>query len=231
MLSIQKLSLKRAEKTILKDLNFKIAPGEMVAIIGASGAGKSSLFRILLGETKPSKGAVLLDEINLNDLNFISLQQYRRQIGVVFQEFKLLPKKTVFENVAFALEVCGKAHEINQKVPELLAQVGLSDRSGAFPHELSGGESQRTAIARALAQDPKIIIADEATGNLDPKNAREIAQLFQALNQEKGLTIVFSTHDPEFINQTKPRIIRLEKGTILFDLHDISVQNAFEGLL
>jgi len=231
MLTFDQVSLRLGGQTILSDLSFRVSPGEVVAILGASGAGKSSLFRLLSGELRPTKGEILLDNVALRDLSFVSVQQYRRQIGIIFQNYRLLPKKTAFENIAFALEVCGKAEQVAEKVPEVLNLVGLAGRADKFPHELSGGEQQRICVARALIHDPKLLIADEATGNLDPKNSREIADLFAKLNEERGLTILFATHDPVMVEQLKPRIIRLEKGELEFDLTRCSIDQAFAGIL
>lgn len=230
MLSFKNVSFIKDKNTILKDLSFTILPGECVGIVGASGAGKSSLFRLLTGEVRASVGTIALDDMALESFNLSSLQLYRRQIGIVFQDFRLLPKKSVFENVAFALEVSGQSNQISTIVPKLLDMVGLLHKADSFPKELSGGESQRVAIARAMAHNPKIIIADEATGNLDPKNAKEIALLLQKLNIEQGLTIIFSTHDPLLIDILKPRVIRLEKGNVLFDSKKCSLEKAFKGL-
>ena len=231
MLKFDKVTLELGENVVLRDISFEVMPGEMVAILGISGAGKSSLFRLLTGETSPTKGQILLDRFSLVDLNAESLQNYRRQIGIAFQDFRLLPKKTVFDNIAFALEVCGKEDLIETRVPELLELVGLSHRKDAFPHELSGGEKQRTAIARALVHYPKILIADEITGNLDPKNSRDIADLLSHLNETKGMTILFSTHDPILVEQLVPRVVRLEEGKVLFDKKECSLGKAFEGII
>ncbi len=167
----------------------------------------------------------------MSDLTPASLQHYRRQIGIAFQDFRLLPKKTVFDNVSFALEVCGEDEKIVPTVSELLDLVGLSHRADAFPHELSGGEKQRTAIARSLVHDPKILIADEITGNLDPKNSRDIAELLQHLHLTRGLTVLFSTHDPVLVEAINPRVIRLEDGKILFDEKKCPLEKAFEGVM
>ncbi len=231
MLQFDQVSLTIRKKSVLRDIDFKIDSGEIVGIIGSSGAGKSSLFRLLIGELKPTKGQILLDKLSLRELSLTAIQSYRRQIGVVFQDFRLLPQKTVFENVAFALEVCGKDDAIRTKVSELLSLVDLWDRRHQFPESLSGGEKQRVAIARALVHDPKILIADEPTGNLDSKNSREIGELFQKLHEEKKLTILLATHDPWFIQVFSPRVIRLEEGAILFDERKFSVQKAFKGIL
>ena len=231
MLKFDKVTLELGNNVVLRDISFEVMPGEVVAILGISGAGKSSLFRLLTGETRPTKGQILLDKFSLADLNAESLQKYRRQIGIAFQDFRLLPKKTVFDNVAFALEVCGMDELIGQRVPELLELVGLAHRKDSFPHELSGGEKQRTAIARALVHYPKILIADEITGNLDPKNSRDIADLLQHLNTTKGMTILFSTHDPVLVQGLAPRVVRLDEGKILFDKKECTLEKAFEGVM
>ncbi len=231
MLKFDNVSLDLGNQSVLRDISFEIHPQEMVAVLGVSGAGKSSLFRLLTGEVHPTEGNIFLDNILLSDLTSGSMQHYRRQIGVAFQDFRLLPKKTVFDNVSFALEVCGEDEKISQKVPELLDLVGLSHRMDAFPHELSGGEKQRTAIARSLVHDPKILIADEITGNLDPKNSRDIADLLQHLHLTQGLTVLFSTHDPVLIKALTPRVIRLEAGKILFDEKSCPIEKAFRGII
>ncbi len=231
MLTFDQVSLKLGGQIVLKKLDFRVMPGEMVAILGASGAGKSSVFKLLTAEKRPTEGDVLLDSLSLRDLSVNSVQAYRRQIGIIFQNYRLLPQKTAFENVAFALEVCGKSHEIAKKVPEVLQLVGLKGKEDKFPRELSGGEQQRVCIARALIHDPKILIADEATGNLDPLNSRGIADLFAQINKERGLTILFATHDPVMVERLSPRVIRLEQGSIEFDLKQCSVDQAFVGLL
>lgn len=231
MLKFDQVFLELGNQVVLRNISFEINPGEMVALLGVSGAGKSSIFKLLTGELQPTKGKILLDSFLLSDITASSLQRYRRQIGIAFQEFRLLPKKSVFDNVAFALEVCGDEDQIQKKVPELLDLVGLSHRMNAFPKELSGGEKQRTAIARSLVHDPKILIADEITGNLDPKNSREVAELLHHLHLTQNLTVLFSTHDPVLVETLTPRVIRLEDGKILFDEKECSLSRAFEGIL
>lgn len=231
MLTFKNVSLKIGESNVLTQLDFCVKPGEVVALLGASGAGKSSIFSLLIGEKKPSTGEILLDDISLGDLSFTSVQQYRRQIGIIFQDFRLLPQKTVFENIAFALEICGKSDQVRARVPELLKLVGLEHKQQSFPKELSGGEKQRVSIARALAHKPKILIADEATGNLDPKNSREISELLLFLNQKTNLTLLFATHDPVMVQKLNPRVIRLESGRIRFDKASCALSEAFEDLL
>ena len=227
MLHFQNVSYSIDKTPILKALNFEVSPREMVAILGASGAGKSTLFRLLTGEKRPSEGMIKLDQFPLRELTPASLQKYRRQIGIVFQDFRLLKGKTVYENIAFALEVCGQDHKTKMQVPQLLESVGLQHKADSFPQTLSGGEAQRVAIARALVHDPKILIADEATGNLDPQNSREIGDIFAKLNHEKGLTIFFATHDPVLVQRLKPRVIKLHNGAILFDKKDATPEEMF----
>lgn len=230
MLEFKNVSLSFSQQVIFQNLNFEINAGELVAILGASGTGKSSLFKLLISELKPTLGKILVDTFSLGDLSFSSIQQYRRQIGIIFQDYRLLPQKTIFENIAFALEVCGELEKIKKKVPELLNLVGLSNKSNAFPRELSGGEKQRVSIARALVHDPKILIADEATGNLDPKNSREIADLFLKLHKEKDLTILFATHDPILVKKLNPRILRLGNKKIQLDKKNCPINEAFKGI-
>jgi len=217
MLEFLHVSLSVQKKEVLRDVHFSVFPGELVAILGPSGAGKSSLFRLLIGEVKPTTGSIRLDNFSLDHLSTENLQKYRRQIGVVFQNFRLLPGRTVFENVAFPLEVCGEEGIIATKVPELLHLVGMWEKRNQFPPSLSGGEIQRAAIARALVHNPKLLIADEPTGNLDPQNSKGIAELFGFLHQKKGLTVLLATHDPLVVQTLLPRVVRLERGKVLFD--------------
>ena len=231
MIEVKNVSLSFGTNEILRNLNFKVKKGEKLGIIGASGAGKSSIYKMLIGELKPTLGSIAINNIHLETLSFKGLQHYRRQIGVVFQEFHLLPQKTVYENIAFALEVSDKEDQIPTLVPALIDLVGLGKRTENFPHQLSGGEKQRVSIARALVHEPKILIADEATGNLDPKNSREIATLLQKINEEKNVTIIFSTHDPVLVGQLNPRIVRLEDRKIKFDTDNCSVEEAFQGIV
>lgn len=231
MLTFKNVHLSIDKHEILRNLNFTVEPGEVVAILGSSGAGKSSVFKLMTMEQKPTIGKIELDGMSLGDLSFDSVQDYRRQIGIIFQDYRLLNQKTVFENIAFALEVCGDEALIAQKVPELIELVGLTGKEDTFPHSLSGGEKQRVSIARALVHDPVILVADEATGNLDPRNSREISDLFLKINERRNLTIFFATHDPILVKKLKPRVIRIEKGKILIDEKNISVKRAFEGIL
>ncbi len=201
-------------QTVLNNLSYRLKQGECLVITGSSGVGKTTLISLLIGAEKPDGGQILIDNIRVEDLSDSEMQMYRRRIGVVFQDFKLLKKKTVFENTAFALEACEIEEEsIERKVGEILQRVGLSAMAHKFPHQLSGGERQRTAIARALVHSPKLLVADEPTGNLDPENTREIARLLKKLHQEDGLTLLITTHDPIFLEEIAPcRVVQLEQG-------------------
>lgn len=231
MLRFENIGFQIQKKKVLYDVSFSITPGEVVAVIGESGAGKSTIFKLFIGELRPTSGRIFVDQVSLGNITPRDIQRYRRQIGVVFQDFKLLPHKTVFENVAFALEVCDKESDIETRVPELLAMVGLTGKEQQFPTTLSGGEKQRLAIARALIHKPPILIADEPTGNLDPRNAREIGDLFRHLNTEHGLTIICATHDPRLVGILKPRVLKLENGTLTLDQPFSSVQDVFGEML
>ena len=203
--------------TVLDRVSLEIAGGEFVSIVGPSGAGKSTLINLLTGATQSDSGTVSVDSYVINQLDQTTLALYRRKLGVVFQDFKLLPKKTVWENVAFALEVCGESDELIQKrVPEVLKIVGLSERAHSFPAQLSGGEKQRTSIARALVHEPALLIADEPTGNLDPDTGNEIIDLLLDINQA-GATVILATHDREIVDRIQRRVIRLEKGKLVSD--------------
>lgn len=212
------VALRRDQTTILRSVDFEIHRGEKVALVGASGAGKSSLFQLLTGEIKPTKGQVTVDNIELGSLTHDSRQTYRRHIGVVFQDFQLFTDQTVRENLAFALDICGYSKtEQTRKIENLLGLVGLEHRADNLTAQLSGGEKQRTAIARALIHDPEILIADEATGNLDPHNSQEVSELFNRLHREQEMTIFFSTHDPQMLQVMQPRVLRLENGILSQD--------------
>jgi cell division transport system ATP-binding protein len=201
----------------LDKVSFKIQPNEFVSIVGRSGAGKSTIVKLLIGEEKPTKGQIFFGAYEVNKLKAKELPEFRRHIGVIFQDFKLLPKKTAFENVAFALEVAGRPHkEINELVPQVLDMVGLRDKMFNFPQELSGGEKQRVAMARALINRPDVIIADEPTGNLDPFNTWEVIRLLIKIN-ELGSTVILATHDKEIVNSLGERVITLDEGRVIKD--------------
>ncbi len=201
----------------LKDIDLHIKPGEFVSVIGQSGSGKTTIMRLLIAEERPTKGEIIIGGWNITHIKSADVPLLRRQIGFVFQDFKLLPRKTVFENVAFALEVCRASHhEIQTIVPQVLEVVGLQDKAQRFPRQLSGGEKQRVAIARALSHQPKILLADEPTGNLDAINAREIIELLKKIN-DLGTTIVLVSHDKEIINNLRRRVVTLENGQLVSD--------------
>jgi cell division transport system ATP-binding protein len=224
MISFQNVSkIYRKNKNItiptvaLKDISFQIKDTEFVAIVGKSGSGKTTLLRMLLGEEKPSAGKILFNDQDLGEMKDKDLPFLRRKIGVIFQDYKLLPTKTTYENVAYALEVIGADEkDIARDVSEILEIVGLTHRANHFPAELSGGEKQRVAIARALIHRPEIILADEPTGNLDPYHSLDIIKLLIKI-YELGTTIILTTHDKEIINSLKKRVITLENGRIIRD--------------
>lgn len=202
----------------LYNINLFIDQSEFVYIIGPTGSGKSTLIRLLDAEEKPTKGKVEVAGINVGELRHGKVPYYRRHIGVVFQDFKLLEKKTVFENVMYALEITHMpALDARQRVREVLKLVDLSDKANHFPHELSGGQQQRTVIARAIANKPKILIADEPTGNLDPQKSSEIIQLLERINLEEKTTILMVTHDTGVVDRFKKRTIVLESGHLATD--------------
>ena len=217
MIKFEDVSKSISENQILKSINLTISEGEFISITGHSGAGKSTLVHILIGNIYPDSGRVLVENFEVSALPPKFLQKYRRNIGVVFQDYKLLPDKKIFENVAFPLEVCGeKDSVIYDKVIETLEKVQLVKLADRFPRELSGGEKQRAGIARAIIHDPKILIADEPTGNLDPESSAQIIDLLLKINSE-GKTVILATHSIEAVNRIKKRVIKLENGKIDFD--------------
>ena len=204
--------------TALADINIEIDKGEFVFIIGHTASGKSSLIKLLYREEKPTKGEVIVGGINVAKLRNSKVYKLRRKLGVVFQDFKLLPKLTVYENVAFGLETLGlKSSEIKPKVMKALEEVGLKEKNRAFPRQLSGGEQQRVCIARAIVNDPKLLICDEPTGNLDPDTSKEIMEVIDKINKELGTTVVMATHDKEIVNRMKKRVITIENGVKIND--------------
>lgn len=219
-MKVSNLSLAFKNKIILQDIDIEIHPGEFVFLIGYSGSGKTSLIRSLIGDFKPRSGNVVLDSsLDLyKNLNEEVLLEYRRSIGVIFQDYKLLESKKVYENVAFAMEVCWYSDSVIQKkVPEALEKVGLLIKKDKFIYELSGGEKQRVAIARALVNDPQIIIWDEPTGNLDPDTAMEVMNIFEDLNSD-GKTIILATHDKHIVDTMKKRVITFSDKKIISDV-------------
>ena len=203
--------------TALEDINFKINAGEFVVLVGKSGAGKSTIVKLLIGEELPTKGRVVFGHLEVNRLFAKDLPKLRRQMGIIFQDFRLLPRKTAHENIAFAMEVEGLSQkEIAELVPQVLDIVGLADKAKNFPHELSGGEKQRVAIARAMVNRPALIVADEPTGNLDPMNTWEIIKLLAKIN-DLGTTVLLATHSKDIINNLGKRVITLENGKVIRD--------------
>jgi len=202
---------------VLDNISFDIVEDEFVSIVGKSGVGKTTLLKLLFGEEKPSQGEVYFKDKNVANMNAYETALLRRDIGIVFQDFKLLPKRTAYENVAFALEVGGYSDiKIKEEVPEVLKLVGLQDRANNFPHQMSIGEKQRIAIARAVIQKPDLLVADEPTGNLDPINTWEIIRLLLKIN-ELGTAVILSTHDKEIVNTLGRRVITLENGVVTRD--------------
>lgn len=201
----------------LDQVSLHIESKEFVIVVGSSGAGKSTLMKLLTREEKPTSGKIIVGGIDYDRLKDKEIPTLRRKVGVVYQDFKLLRDKTVFENVAFALEIVGMSNrEINRTVPKVLDIVGLSDKTDHFPNELSGGERQRVAIARAIVRQPKILIADEPTGNLDPKHAWDVIKVLQKINKY-GTTVLLTTHNKEIVDKLKRRVITIRDGKVAKD--------------
>lgn len=218
LIHFQKVSKIYSPKSIaLDEIELKIDPQEFVSIVGRSGSGKTTLLKLLIAEERPSKGRIFFDKDDIHRLKDSQLPKLRRRIGMVFQDFKLLPQKTAYENVAFAMEAMGSPErEIKETVSQVLELVGLSEKTLSFPDELSGGEKQRIAIARALVHQPDVILADEPTGNLDPIHSWEIIRLLLKIN-ELGRTVVLSTHNKEIVNTLGKRVISLDSGRVVRD--------------
>ncbi len=205
------------EFVALNNINLEIKSGEFISIVGQSGAGKSTLLKLIYAEETPTNGKIFFNDRPLDGISRRKLPEHRRNIGTVFQDFKLLPQKTAFENVAYALEVCGiPKNAIFNDVPQILEIVGLGNRQNKFPHELSGGEQQRVAMARALIHKPSVIVADEPTGNLDPASSMDIMQLLLKINK-LGTTVILASHDKDIINKAAKRVLVLEQGRIICD--------------
>lgn len=203
--------------TALSDVNINIDKGEFVFVVGSSGAGKSTFLKLMMREEVPTSGTITVDGINLNKIRKRNIPKFRRKLGIVFQDFRLIPTMTVFDNVAFAMRVIGtKEKKIRRRVPYLLSLMGLSEKSRNFPRELSGGEQQRIALARALANDAEIIIADEPTGNVDPQMSYEIVDLLMRLN-EAGTTVIMVTHEHSLVRCFDKRVVILDKGSVVSD--------------
>ena len=201
----------------LEDVTLTILAGEFVSIVGHSGAGKTTLVKMMLAEDSPSDGTVFFESLNVHKLKSTDLTKLRRRIGVVFQDFKLLSNKTAYENIAFAMEAAGKSNEeISRDVPHVLGLVDLENKKHHFPHQMSGGEKQRLSIARAIINQPEIIIADEPTGNLDPVNTYEIIQILKKIN-DMGTTVILTTHNKGVIDAVGTRVVTLERGKVVRD--------------
>ncbi len=208
---------KNADYPSLEKIDLEIKQGEFVSIVGHSGAGKTTFTKLLLGEEKPTDGQVLFDGADVHKLRGRKLTKYRRGIGTVFQDFRLLPNKTAYENIAFAMESAGKTdEEIAEDVPHVLELVDLTEKANHFPRELSGGEKQRLSIARAIINNPDVVIADEPTGNLDPVNTYEVVQILEKIN-DLGTTVILTTHNKGVIDSIKKRVVTLEDGRIIRD--------------
>lgn len=218
MIHFDKVSKIYADEFVaLDEITLKINPKEFVSIVGHSGAGKTTLIKMILAEEKPTRGTVMFESLDVHRLRRSDIPKYRRRIGTVFQDFRLLPNKTIFENIAFAMEAAGKTDaEIQSDVPHVLELVDLGRKIWNFPHELSGGEKQRVAIARAIVNQPDIIIADEPTGNLDPVNTFDIVQILKKIN-DLGTTVILTTHNKGIIDSVGGRVITMEKGRVVRD--------------
>lgn len=206
-----------SDHTAVSDVTFGIESGEFLSIVGHSGAGKTTLLRLLLAEDRPSSGAVFFESTNVHRIKSSHVPEYRRKIGTVFQDFRLLPNKTAYENIAFAMEAAGRTdEEIHSDVPQVLELVDLASKALHFPHEMSGGEKQRVAIARAIISQPDVLIADEPTGNLDPVNTYDIIQILKKIN-DMGTTVILTTHNKGIIDSLKRRVITMENGHVIRD--------------
>lgn len=218
MIKFDNVTKKYTTETVsLEDINIHIKEGEFVSLVGHSGAGKTTLIKLILAEEKPTKGTVFFEDVDVHKLTSGDVVKYRRRVGVVFQDFRLLPNKTAYENIAFAMEVAGRTdEEIKSDVPHVLELVDLAQKMHDFPHQMSGGEKQRLAIARAIINQPELLIADEPTGNLDPLNTYEIVQILKKIN-DMGTTVILTTHNKGIVDSVGKRVITLEKGKIVRD--------------
>jgi len=217
MIKFKNVSRSYSSTSVLDDISFEIQDGEFVSIVGRSGAGKSTLVKLLLGIETPSSGEIIIDGCDVSQLKPIELSQLRQKIGVVYQDYRLLQNKTVYENVAYVMQVQGKNEErIKEEAEKVLEITGLSDKADNFPDQLSGGEQQRLAVARAIINQPDVVIADEPTGNLDPYNTYEVISLLVKINT-LGKTVILASHDKEVINKLKKRVITLDGGKVIRD--------------
>ncbi len=217
MIQFENVVKKYGDHNVLDHIDLEVDGGEFVTLIGPSGAGKSTLLHTLIGDLPINKGSILVDGYEVTKFKEAALQEYRRKVGMVFQDYKLLPNKTVYENVAFALEVCGEDDDnIRERVYAVLELVGMLDHEGKFPRQLAGGEGQRVAIARAMVHNPRLLIADEPTGNLDYWNTQEILKLLLTIN-ERGATVLLATHNRDLVDQLNRRVVVLSDGKIITD--------------
>ncbi len=218
MILLDRVSLAYKKKgDVLNRINLHVEDKEFVVIVGQSGAGKSTLLKLLTREAKPTSGKIVVGGIDYDKLKDRNIPFLRRKIGTVFQDFKLLPNRTVFENVAFALEIVGMGpREIKHTVPKVLDLVGMKGKEKSYPHELSGGERQRVAIARAVVRQPRILIADEPTGNLDPKHAWDVIRVLEKVNKH-GTTVILTTHNMDIVNRLKRRVVTIDEGKVVSD--------------
>ena len=217
MIYFDQVTKRYGNMAALDGITISIAPKEFVSIVGHSGAGKTTLLKLLLAEERPTEGNVFFESMNVNDLPSSSLHHYRRKIGMVFQDFRLIPNKTAYENIAFAMEAAGRTDsEIASDVPYILELVNLSEKAMHFPSQLSGGEKQRVAIGRAIINQPELIIADEPTGNLDPINTYEVVEILKKIN-ELGTTIIIATHNKGVVDTIDKRVITIDQGKLVRD--------------
>jgi len=217
MILLDRITKKYGDHAALDKVSLHIEPKEFVIVVGSSGAGKSTILKLLTREEKPTSGKIVVGGMDYDNLKDKEIPMLRRKIGVVFQDFKLLPNKTVFENVAFALEIVGMTgREMKHTVPKVLNLVGLVGKENNFPSQLSGGEQQRVAIARAVVRQPKILIADEPTGNLDPKHGWDVIKILEKINNH-GTTVMLTTHNQEIVDRLKRRVVRIEDGKVASD--------------
>ena len=217
MIKIENVVKKYNKEKALDGINLQIRHGEFISLVGLSGAGKSTFLKLIIGEEKIDGGRILIDDVDISHVKKSDLPYLRRKIGMVFQDIKLLPKRTAYENVAFAMEVCGhRLDKIEVEVPKILELVGLSHKKDSFPYQMSGGEKQRVAIARALSHRPVLLLADEPTGNLDEVNAAEVLDLLLKINQ-LGTTVILATHASDLVNKVKKRVITMESGKVTIE--------------